>query len=253
MRKVRVLIVDDDRAMVKTISDILLISGFEPLQAYTGEEALETVKAEEVDCVLMDIKMPGINGDEALEMMKQHAPDLPVILMSAYPTEELEAQCRQRGASAVLTKPIDIELIVSLLGLLRKEDSILVVDDDPLFCRTLGDLLRTRGFAVTTETNPDNVLGHLQENYKLAVLLDLKLGTKSGLDILRAIREEYPSKPVVFITGYRDEMNDVIKQGLEIGAYTCLYKPVETEHLFSTIEEIGRKKIAFALQERLQE
>ena len=85
-KTVKVLVVDDDRRMVKTICDILKAKGFAAAPAFTGEEAVEMIRTEKPDCVLMDVKMPGIDGVEALRMMKEILPDLPVVLMSAYTT-----------------------------------------------------------------------------------------------------------------------------------------------------------------------
>lgn len=240
--KTKVLVVDDDRRMVKTICDILRVKGFDAAEAYTGEEAVEKVKSDQSDCVLMDIKMPGINGVEALKLIKGMAPDLPVVLMSAYTTEEQVEEAKELGADTVLTKPVDLQIVFSFLALLRKEESILIVDDDPNFSKTMGDVLRSRGYKVETEADPDNVLSHLEQDYKLAILLDLKLGDKDGLEVLKAVRSRYPSKPVVLVTGYRDEMTGAIEKGLEIGAYACLYKPFEIEGLLETIREISRKK-----------
>lgn len=240
--RTKVLVVDDDRRMVKTISDILKVKGYEAAVAYTGEEAVEKVKSEHYDCVLMDIKMPEINGVETLQQIKAISPDLPVVLMSAYTTEEQVEEAKQLGAEAVLTKPIDLQMVFSYLALLRKEDSILIVDDDLNYSRTVGDVLRSRGYRVETEADPENVLGHLEQDYKLTVLLDLKLGDTNGLEVLKAVRAKYPSKPVVLVTGYRDKMTDSIEKGHAIGAYTCLYKPLDMEGLLDTIREISRKK-----------
>lgn len=240
--KTKVLVVDDDRRMVRTLCDILKVKGYEAAEAYRGEEAIAKVKSDNPDCVLMDIKMPGINGVEALKIIKTISPDLPVVLMSAYATEELTEEAKQQGAYTVLNKPVDIQMVLSFLSLLRKEESILIVDDDPNFSRTVGDVLRSRGYRVATETDPENVLGHLEQDYKLAILLDLKLGDTNGLEVLKAVRSKYPSKPVVLVTGYRDEMTDSIEKGLKIGAYACLYKPLEMEGLLDTIREISRKK-----------
>ena len=63
---------DDDRRMVKTICDVLKVKGYEAIEAYSGEEALKKVKADIPDCILMDIKMPGINGVEALQTHQGH-------------------------------------------------------------------------------------------------------------------------------------------------------------------------------------
>lgn len=247
--KVKVLIVDDDRRMVKTISDILKVKGYEAAEAYTGKEAVKKVKSDNPDCVLMDIKMPGMNGVEALKMIKDVSPGLPVVLMSAYATEELTEEAKQQGAYTVLNKPVDIQMVLSFLSLVRKEESVLIVDDDANFCRTLRDILESRGYSVETEDDPGRVLTHMEKNYKLVVVLDLKLGNTDGLDVLKAIRAKYPTKPVVLVTGYKDEMSDSIKKGLQIGAYTCLYKPLEAEDFVGLIEEISRKKMQAVLGE----
>ena len=85
----KILVVDDDRRIVKTTCDILKIKGYEPVSALTGEEGVEKVRSDPPDCVLMDIKMPGINGLEAMTQMKKIVPDLPVVLVSAYATAEI--------------------------------------------------------------------------------------------------------------------------------------------------------------------
>lgn len=239
----KILVVDDDRRIVKTTCDILKIKGHEPVAAYSGEEGVEKVRAGLPDCVLMDIKMPGISGVEALKQMKWIAPDLPVVLVSAYATNEIVEEARQAGAYAVLSKPLNIQMVLSFLSLLRKEESILVVDDDPAFCKTLKDILTLRGYQVETESEPQNVLGHLEKNYELAVVLDLKLGAVNGVDVMKEIRARYPGKPVVLVTGYKNEMGESIERACKIGAYTCLYKPFETDDLFKIIEEIRLMKL----------
>lgn len=240
--KLKVLVVDDDRRMVKTVCDILRVKGYEAVEAFSGEEAVEKVKTEDPDCVLMDVKMPGIDGVEALKLIKAALPDLPVVLMSAYATDEQAEEAKRLGASTVLTKPIDFQQVLSFLSLLRREESILVVDDDLAFSKTLRDILVANGYRVETETDSEQVLKHLEEHYQLVVILDLKLGGADGLDVLKRVRARYPSKPVVLVTGYRDEMTSSIESGLSIGAYTCLYKPFEMEKLLKLIDEISRRK-----------
>lgn len=250
--KLNILVVDDDRRMVRTICDILKINGYAAREAYSGEEAVEKVRAAPFDCVLMDIKMPGAGGINALQMIKNHSPELPVILMSAYATEELVAEAKKLGAYAVLTKPFDVQMVLSFLSLLRREESILVVDDDPLFCRTLTDILQARGCRVQSEDDPGRVMDRMKEEYKLLVVIDIKLGDTNGLDMLKAIRAKYPTKPVLLVTGYGEGMADSINKGLQIGAYTCLYKPLPDEALINTIREIRRKKLCAVLGEAFE-
>ena len=247
----KILVVDDDLRIVKTTCDILKIKGHEPVAAYSGEEGVEMVKTDPPDCVLMDIKMTGINGVEAMKRMHEIVPLLPVVLVSAYATDELIAEARQIGAYAILNKPLNFPMILSFLAMLRKEESILVVDDDPNFCKALKDILTLRGFHVETESESQSVMAHLENNHELAVVLNLKLGMTNGTDVLTDILAKYPGMPVVLMTGgYREEMGDSIEKARKIGAYTCLYKPFETEELFQIIEEIRLKKLKNVLEER---
>lgn len=70
----KILVVDDDLRIVKTTCDILKIKGHEPIAANSGEEGVEKVKSDQPDCVLMDIKMSGISGVEAMKRMQEIAP-----------------------------------------------------------------------------------------------------------------------------------------------------------------------------------
>jgi two-component system, NtrC family, response regulator HydG len=247
----RVLVVDDDQRMAKTIFDILTIKGYTAITANSGEEAIEKVKTEALDCVLMDVKMSGINGIEALNILKKLKPGLPIILMSAYATEEQIIEAKQYGAYTILNKPVNIQQVLAFLSLLRKEKSILIVDDDPNFCRTMKDILESRDYKVETEIHPENVLTDMEKEYKLVVLLDLKLGATNGTDVLKAIRNKYPTKPVILVTSCRGEMADSIEKGFQIGAYTCLYKPFEIDYLIQCIEEIDYKKLQAVLGEKI--
>jgi len=119
--KIKVLVVDDDRRMAKTIYDILKIKGYEAVEVHSGEKALEEVKSDAPDCVLMDIKMSGLTGIETLKIISEMVPNLPVILMSAYATEEQKLEAKQHGAYTILNKPIDIQAILSFLTALKKK------------------------------------------------------------------------------------------------------------------------------------
>jgi DNA-binding NtrC family response regulator len=240
--KPKILVADDDRRMVRTICDILRVKGYDTCPAHSGEEAVQWIKGEEFDCVLMDLKMSGIDGVTALKMIKDAAPATPVVLMSAYATDEQRSEAKQHGAASILTKPIDFQQVLSYLSLLRKESSVLIVDDDQEFSSTLKKVLQSNGYRVNTEENPAKVLGHMEQEYQLLVILDLKLGNADGLDVLKRVRDRYPGKPVVLVTGERNEMSAAIEKGLQIGAHTCLYKPLAVDTLIGIIEDISRRK-----------
>jgi len=241
--RLRILIVDDDRRMVKTLVDILNTKGYEAEAAYSGHEALDMVKEGLFECVLADIKMPVMNGVELYKGIKEENPDLPVVMMTAYSTDRVVKEGIEQGAIATLIKPLDINALLSFFSTLRKECSIVIVDDDPQFSKSLGDILRKRSFRVTEITDPSDLGDMLRPDVQV-VLLDLKLNGVTGLDVLKEIRKQYPHLPVIMVTGYRKEMAQAIEACLKIGAYTCLYKPFEIEELLKILTEIHHQKLS---------
>lgn len=125
-KELRILIVDDNWRMVKTLVDILTVKGYQAEAAYSGPEALEKVKDDQFDCVLTDIKMPEVNGVQLLRSVKAKRPDLPVLFMSAYDTGDLVEEGLQEGALGSLAKPVDMNLLLNFFSNLRRERSIVV-------------------------------------------------------------------------------------------------------------------------------
>ena len=114
-KKIRILVVDDDLRMVKTLVDILKVKGYEAEGTNSGYEAQEKLAEKNFDCVLADIKMPQMNGVELYRAIKAIQPDLPVVLMTAYFTDKLVEEGLEEGAIASLVKPLDINLFARFL------------------------------------------------------------------------------------------------------------------------------------------
>ncbi len=241
-----ILVVDDDQRMTKTLTDILKAKGYQAEAAFSGAEAVEMVAETAFDCVLSDIKMPGVNGVEMYRVIKAMNPDLPVVLVTAYSSSSLVREGLEEGAVAALTKPLDIGMLLTFFSFLRRERSVVIVDDDDDFCRTLGEILRGRGFGVTRIADPHQVMEGLEADEGV-VLLDMKLNDVNGLDVLRTIREQHPRLPVILVTSYREEMSPAIEAALKIGAYTCLYKPFEIEKLLKILSQVRRGEMGRVL------
>ena len=109
----KILIVDDNSMMLKTLQDILQITGYRVEVARNGREALEKIKAESFGCILSDVRMPDIDGVELLHAVKKSHPDLPLVLMTAHSESDLVRQARAAGAAAVMEKPLDMKSLLS--------------------------------------------------------------------------------------------------------------------------------------------
>lgn len=105
-RKPCILIVEDEPDFREAIRDAIASWHCAALDAASGEEALAILGHRRVDVVLCDVVMPGIDGAETLREIKQRAPDLPVIMMSAMMTPDLRRHLCAMGAQACLSKPM---------------------------------------------------------------------------------------------------------------------------------------------------
>lgn len=247
--KFRILIVDDDKRMTRTLADILNMAGYEAVEASSGTQALELVGGQSFDCVLTDVRMPEMDGVEFHHQLHQFQPGLPVVLMTAYAADEIIRKGLDEGVVGVLDKPLDISQLLAFFGSLSKHRTIAIVDDDPAFCKTLGDILAQRGFKVITVTDPHADV-ELMAAESQVILLDMKLNDINGLDVLKSIRARYPSLPVVLITGYRQEMAKPIEAALQISAYTCLYKPLEIPDLLEKLSWLQLNRLRSILNDK---
>lgn len=109
-----ILVVDDDAGMVDTLADILQANQYEVATAHSGEVAVTMAKSGGYDLVLMDIKMPGLNGVQALTAMKAAGLATRVIMMTAYTRDELVKEAETQSGYPVLPKPLDLDRVLAL-------------------------------------------------------------------------------------------------------------------------------------------
>ena len=111
----KVLLVDDEREFVQTLSERLLMRDMGSTVAYDGESALAMVQEEEPEVMILDLKMPGIDGIEVLRRVKETRPDIEVIILTGHGSEADRKTCMGLGAFAYLYKPVDIEQLSETL------------------------------------------------------------------------------------------------------------------------------------------
>lgn len=109
-KKIKVLMVDDEEQFRSTTKKILNKRGFETVLAGSGEEAIEKL-TEEPDVVILDIKMPGMDGHQALKEIKKRSPHLPVIMLTGHGALPSAQEALTEGAFDYLAKPCDIDLL----------------------------------------------------------------------------------------------------------------------------------------------
>lgn len=242
MSKPSILIVDDDLGMTETMSDILVDMGYEVAVAGNGYKAIDMIKEKAYDIVLMDIKMPGINGVETFKKIKKIRPSTKVIMMTAYSVEDLIKEAVSEGAYSVLYKPLDIDKVVSLIEKVETGALILVVDDDPNTCETLKDILEHKDYIVGIAHSGDEALDKIKEKDYDIMFIDMKMPVLNGLETYLAIKDVSPEITAVMMTGYRQEVAELAKEAVSKSAYTCIYKPLEIDKVISLVEKISTQR-----------
>jgi len=111
----RILLVDDEKEFVQTLSERLRMREMTTAVAYGGEEALAIAGKEETDVMVLDLKMPGINGYDVLKNMKAQRPHVEVIILTGHGSEEDRKRCLEMGAFAYLQKPADIDRLTETM------------------------------------------------------------------------------------------------------------------------------------------
>ena len=124
-KKHKILIVDDERSIRRTLCDILEFENFQVEEAENGMEGLAKAKGGKYDLVIMDIKMPQMDGLEALERLQILQPDLPVIMISGHGTIETAVEAVKKGAFDYISKPPDLNrLLITVRNALDKSNLI---------------------------------------------------------------------------------------------------------------------------------
>ncbi len=171
----RVLVVDDDSQMLKAVKNALTARGYDVLSAPTGERALSLAAEEELDLVLLDLGLPGIEGREVIERLRTWT-ELPVIVISVQESQEDKVAALDAGADDFVTKPFGMKELLARMRAVRRragsdEDPRPVLRFDGLEIDLLKKLVRLDGAGVhltpteyrlleSMATNPGKLLTH---------------------------------------------------------------------------------------------
>ena len=243
-RSLRILVVDDDRDFRENLLDIMEMYGHDVTEAAGGLEAIESVKSSgHFDLILMDIKMPGMDGAETFRRIKDIDPDATVIMVTAYSRDELVKDALREGAYAVFYKPVEVDRLLELVKNAGEEGMlVLVVDDDPSFANNLKDILSKQGYRVLIAGSGAQALEVAKTNNVDVSLIDMKMPAMNGLETYLQLKEIRPGAVAIMVTAYREEMRDLIDQSISSSAYTCLFKPVDMNQLLELLGAMSETK-----------
>ncbi|QID19597.1 response regulator [Nitrogeniibacter mangrovi] len=261
----RVLVVDDHPAAREVLCGMLSAMPFRTEAVASAQAALTAIAAADADApfglVLMDWRMPGIDGLEATRRIK-HDPDLThppvVILVTAFGTAELAADAARVGADAQLFKPVTasslIDAIMHAYGLERAMAAlpappadaavrldgmrVLVVEDNDINQQIARTLLESRGARVEIATDGQAAVDRLEDTSVAgfdAVLMDLQMPGLDGFEATRLLRAQprFAQLPIIAMTAHA--MAEERERCLLAGMNDHVAKPIDPAHLFATL------------------
>jgi two-component system, NtrC family, response regulator HydG len=236
----RILIVDDEQDTCANLSDILADLGYQVDTAYDGFAALELVKKNTYDVAILDLRMPGMDGLELYRRIRQMSAETVAIVVTAYASSDVAQSVLATGAWKIVPKPVNIGKLLGFVSQALDTPLVLVVDDDHDLCENLWELLHERGYRVCIAHDLPEAEKKLRDHKFHVVLIDMKLPTGSGHQLLSTLRLIDKEARAVMITGYTGEMEQKVQKALESGANAVCYKPFDVDRLLATLEELSR-------------
>jgi len=139
----KILLVDDEADFLEALSERMRARGMDVATSTSAREALETVEKGAFDAVVLDLMMPGMDGLEALRILKQKDPKLQVILLTGHATVEKGVEAIKRGAMDLLEKPADIDTLTQKIKQASAQHMLLVSQEAE---EKIKDILASKGW-----------------------------------------------------------------------------------------------------------
>jgi len=263
-RRKRLLIVEDDEVERNSVAELLSHEDIEIASASTGGEALERLRRDQVDCVVLDLKLPDMSGFEVLETIRDDAElrEVPVVVFTGRELSADEDATLHTMARSVVVKGVEsperlldetalfLHRVVAdlpaakqqMLERLHSSDedlmhrTVLLVDDDARNIFALSSVLERRGMEVLTATTGSEAIGVLNSRGDVAiVLMDIMMPGMDGYETIQAIRSKAELRRLPILALTAKAMKGDREKCLEAGASDYLAKPVNVEQLLSAL------------------
>jgi CheY-like chemotaxis protein len=236
-KALHVLIVDDDSDLRDTLADTFELRGHHVTSASSGEECVRLALSQEFDLILLDVKLPGISGVQALSQIRRQKSDARVIIMTGYARDEDVGQAVQENALAILNKPLDLGSILKIAECQNARKVVLIADDDLDFASYVEELLEREGYSVAVVHSGKEAVEFVrsQNVQPDLLLLDLRLPDVNGLDLYQRILECGVCVPTFIVTGFPEESNICPPGGDHAHPLPTLTKPIAPNTLLESI------------------
>jgi len=232
-----ILIVEDEFSVRESLQSWLMDLGYQVEVAREGEEALKRIAEKDFHVLILDLRLPGKDGLQVLKEARAKKPNLPGIIITAYPSVEKAVEAMKVGAIDFLPKPIDLSHLEKLVQAKTEATpmAILVVDDEASMRESLRDWLTDSGYPVEIAPDGEAALKLISEKDYGLLILDLKLPGKNGIEVLKEARQRRPHLRGIIITAFPSV--DTAVEAMREGAIDYLPKPFTLSELEKLVAE----------------
>ncbi len=212
--KNKVLVVEDDYATSKLLSNYLSKWGYEPTIVNSAQQAMKIVETQQFLSVIMDIILPDANGFELLKQFRENpiTKHMPVIVCSV---EAEQQKAFMMGAVEYFVKPINYKYLVEVLTSykLKKDSNILIVDDDIPTLNLIKEAVQQAGFNAVAEHQSSKVMGIIENMSLDLAIIDLDMPVVNGFDLIKMIKsnKSFAKLPIIIYTGKESYQDDLKK------------------------------------------
>jgi FixJ family two-component response regulator len=237
--KQKISVVDDDESTRRSTKLLIESFGFQAADFESAESFLKSSQLEETSCLVIDVRMPGMNGLQLQSYLAAAGHKIPIIFITAYDDGESRRQAMQAGAAAFLAKPFTDDLLLQTIASAlavqqgERKNLISVVDDDESIRRTTALLIQSFGFQSAVFDSPDSFLKSGQLPETSCLIVDVQMPGMNGLQLQRCLATLGCNIPVIFVTAFDNKESR--QQAMQAGAVAFLSKPFNSQLLFETI------------------
>lgn len=240
-----VLIIDDDEIVRKQLEVELRRAYFTPVSVASGNDALAMIASMKVEIILLDVKLPDMDGIDLLEKIKAQNPSCEAIVITGYGGEEIAIRALRKGAIDYIEKPLNLNELSAALGRAQEKlaqaqelaykNTILITDDEEVVVLRLKRFLEKEGFLVFGSTSAKEGLEIIAQNKIDVLITDINMQGMDGFELLQKAKSLYPDIEGIVVTG--DKTGELAIKALRAGAVDYINKPVDLDELLFSVKK----------------
>lgn len=256
-----ILVVDDDPNLLMFFKEYFKEEGYDAVLTEDPEKAIRTAEVMHPDLLIIDIRMPKIDGFGVLKKIREKTPAIQTIVMSSV-VSDMKDRIEEAKVQAVLTKPIKFEeleeWILKLLNVTKAEIqdkqaasgdekiSILFVDDETEILAAVAETFNEYGYAMETAKSGEDGLERIKSKQYDILITDSSMGKMAGYDLVKAINGLESNKPYVTMVASANLAEELRSRYRELGVGHFMEKPLRFDEMMdwleSQIPEVQKKR-----------